>query len=80
MTKPSVSFETAAGVFDDQNALSIQDSFSGERWKTLGLVRGALLLVVDHAVHEENGQKVVRINSARRATLQERRFYEQRRK
>ena len=44
--KHKVSFETAALVFDDPNALNIQDrTVEGEeRWQTLGLVGGVVVL------------------------------------
>ena len=74
----SISFETAARVFNDSNAISIP--LTNGRWKTLGLVAESVLLVVEHAAHRQNGQRFVRIEAARRATPQERRFYEQSRK
>lgn len=74
---PMISFETAGLVFEDPNAISIPDHFGG--WKTIGLASESVLLVVEHTVTKKNGQQAVRIIRARRATLQERRFYEQRR-
>jgi DNA-binding winged helix-turn-helix (wHTH) protein/uncharacterized DUF497 family protein len=79
-TNPIISFETASRVFDDPNALSVPDSFVNGGWKTLGLASDSLLLLVEHVGHRENGKQIVRIIRARRATLQERRFYEQTRK
>ncbi|HEY2234250.1 MAG TPA: BrnT family toxin [Candidatus Angelobacter sp.] len=76
---PTISFETAKLVFDDPNAVSVPDPFVDGGWKTLGLASDSVLLVVEHTGRRENGQ-AVRINGARRATPQERRFYEQRRK
>ena len=77
---PTISFETASLVFDDPNAISVPHPFGNGRWKTIGLVSETVLLVVEHSVRRENGQQVVLIHSARRATQQERRFYEQTRK
>jgi DNA-binding winged helix-turn-helix (wHTH) protein/uncharacterized DUF497 family protein len=74
----SISFETAARVFNDPSAISIP--LTNGRWRTLGLVSESVLLVVEHAAHQQNGQRIVRIEAARRATPQERRFYEQSRK
>jgi DNA-binding winged helix-turn-helix (wHTH) protein/uncharacterized DUF497 family protein len=79
-TNHPVSFEAASRVFDDPNALSIPDSFGNDGWKTLGMASEFVLLVVEHTGRQESGQQVVRITRARRATLQERRFYEQTRK
>ena len=77
--KHKVSFETAELVFEDPFAISIQDRIvEGEqRWQTLGLVGGAVVLLVAHTYEEKNSEEVVRIISARRATPRERMFYEQ---
>lgn len=77
--KHKVSFETASLVFEDPYALSIQERVvEGEqRWQTLGLVGGPVVLAVAHTVREENGEEVVRIISARKATRRERRVYEE---
>jgi uncharacterized DUF497 family protein len=77
---PTISFEVASLVFDDPNSISVPDPFVNGEWKTIGLVSESVLLVVEHTGHHEDGQEVVRIHRARRATPQERRFYEQRRK
>lgn len=75
--KHRVSFETAAKVFVDPFHLSRQDRFVGdeERWQTLGMVNGVLILLVVHQVDEEG--EVIRIISARKATRGERRQYEE---
>jgi DNA-binding winged helix-turn-helix (wHTH) protein/uncharacterized DUF497 family protein len=72
---PTISNEVASLVFDDPNAVSAPDHFGG--WKTIGLASESVLLVVEHSVCRENGQRVVQIHRVRRATPQERRFYEQ---
>lgn len=77
---PAISDEVASLVFDDPNAISIPHPFGNGRWKTIGLVSESVLLVVEHSVRRENGKQVVQIHSARRATPQERRVYEQTRK
>ena len=77
--KHRVSFEEAAHVFRDPLCVSVQDRIEDgeERWQTIGLVGGAVLLVVAHTVREiSTGQEVIRIISARGATLKERRRYE----
>ena len=77
--KHKVSFETAALVFEDPNALGIASGYveDEERWQTLGLVGGIVVLLVTHTVYEENGEEVIRIISARKATPRERRAYDQ---
>ena len=80
LANPIISHEVASLVFDDPNVISIPHPFGNGRWKTIGLVSESVLLVVEHSVRRENGQRLVVIHRARRATLQERRFYEQTRK
>jgi uncharacterized protein len=77
--KHGVSFETAVRVFTDPFALSEQDRIEGgeQRWRTIGLVEGFLILVVAHAAREEDTVDVIRIISARRADRAERRRYEE---
>lgn len=77
--KHHISFETAALVFADPNAFSQQDRFEkGEyRWQTIGMVNGHLILLVAHTVQNSNNTEIIRIISARKATAQERRKYEQ---
>lgn len=78
--KHGVSFETAQLVFTDPRHVSIQDRFEGdeERWQTLGLVGGVVVLLVAHTVYEdENDEDLIRILSARKATQRERLRYEQ---
>lgn len=79
-TKHGVSFETARLVFDDPNAVSVQDRHEDgeERWQTMGLVGSTLILLVAHTERQSEGnEQVVRIISARKATPNERRRYEQ---
>ncbi|ETS04094.1 membrane protein [Bartonella henselae] len=80
LEKHRVSFEIAARVFADPFAMVKQDRIeNGEyRWQTLGLVDGFLLLLVAHTVHDDkDGIEVIRIISARRANLKERKRYEE---
>jgi len=76
LAKHKVSFETASGVFDDPDVLSTRDRIveGEERWQTLGMVSGAVLLVA-HTYREEVGGEVIRLISARKAIAQERRAY-----
>jgi uncharacterized protein len=81
--KHGVGFETALRTFADPFALSEPERVEeGEqRWRTLGLVEGHVLLLVAHTSRdeEEDGQpvEVIRIISARAADRTERRRYEQ---
>ncbi|HSD91886.1 MAG TPA: BrnT family toxin [Methyloceanibacter sp.] len=72
----SVSFETAAAVFDDPLHLSKPDPHpDGDRWNTIGKVGPVLLLVVH--TWPEGDDEVGRIISARKATAHERKAYEE---
>ncbi|MGA2326166.1 MAG: BrnT family toxin [Bryobacteraceae bacterium] len=75
--KHKVSFETARLVFDDPCALSMQDRVAEgeERWQTLGLAGGAVVLLVAHTYMVEGDEEVIRIISARKATARERKVY-----
>ena len=81
--KHGVDFDLALRVFADPFALTDQVEIeSGEyRWRTLGVVEGYTLLLVIHAVREEEDEdeivEVIRIISARAADRKERRRYEQ---
>jgi uncharacterized protein len=77
--KHGVLFEVAAQAFDDPFAVSIQDRFENgeERWQTIGLVNGALLLLVAHTLRDmDTGEELIRIISARRPTKHERKSYD----
>jgi uncharacterized DUF497 family protein len=74
-----ISFETATLVFDDPLHLTILDGYEHgeERWRTLGLVGSVVVLLVVHTYREREGEDVVRIISARKATKYERARYEE---
>ena len=78
LLKHGVGFEAASLVFDDPLQLSVQDrEVDGEeRWQTIGMAGGVLLLLVAHTFEDEDGEEVVRIISARKANAQERTRYE----
>ena len=74
-----LSFETAALVFDDPLAASRPDHSAGEeRWQTIGMIDGVIVLLV-HTWPEldSSGKEVGRIISARKATVHERKAYEE---
>ena len=76
--KHHVSFELAIEAFNDPLHRSIPDRIvEGEqRWQTIGLVGGIVLLIVAHTNRDECDEDIVRIISARKATKKERRDYE----
>ena len=77
--KHRVSFDLAATVFDDPYSRTVFDRIVGgeERWHTLGAaIGGIVLLIVVHTWHDNEGEEIIRIISARRATPKERRDYE----
>jgi uncharacterized protein len=74
--KHGVSFEEARSVFFDEQALLLEDpqpQHEEERFVLLGLSSSLRILVVIHALREED---VIRIISARKATGLETREYE----
>ncbi len=77
--KHGVSFDQAATVFLDPQALSIyDDEHSGDedRWITMGISAAAGLLVVHHTHDDRPGSTVrIRIISSRKATKREARQY-----
>ena len=78
IAKHRIRFETAQLVFDDPNALSIQDRDKEDevRWQTLAMIGNVIVVLVAHTYRDENGEEVIRMISARKATPQERRAYE----
>ena len=77
--KHRLSFELASKVFDDPLHLTKFDRVvdGEERWHTLGNALGVVILLVVHTYRLHNGEEVIRIISARKATSHERRQYEQ---
>jgi uncharacterized protein len=74
--KHGVSFHEAASVFADPLAVTYHDpdhSLSEERFITVGMSRNGRVLIVAHSDRGEN----IRIISARKTTLRERKHYEE---
>ena len=74
--KHRVSFHEGATVFGDPLAATYRDpdhSISEQRFVTIGMSSAGRVLIVAHADRGEN----IRIISARRATLRERKHYEE---
>ncbi len=77
LRKHKVSFEEAKTVFSDPFTITYPDpehSDTDERYITIGISGIARLLLV---VHTDREEETIRIISSRKATLAERRFYEQ---
>lgn len=77
--KHGLSFEVAIEVFDDPLYLSIFDCVMGDeqRYWAVGLISSLAVVVVVHTWQEADGEEVVRIVSARKASARERRLYEE---
>ena len=77
--KHRISFETAVLVFDDPRAISRMEQIvdEEERWQTLGMVSGMVILLLAHTFREKDDEEYVRIISARKATPRERKIYEE---
>jgi uncharacterized DUF497 family protein len=76
LKKHEVTFEEAATVFDDPAFITLLDeahSLIEERYLTIGLSAANRLLLIAHT--EQEGQ--IRLISARKATKNERQFYEE---
>ena len=76
--KHGVSFREAATVLNDPLSTTYPDlahSESEQRYVTIGMSERGTIMVVAHSEEDDT----VRIISARRATRQERRFYEEER-
>ena len=74
--KHDVSFPEAATVFDDSLSVTFSDidhSIRERRYVIIGMSESGLLLVVSHTDRDN----CIRLISARRATRQEKRFYEE---
>jgi len=76
-TKHKVSFDEAKSVFFDEYALQFYDpenSDDEDRFFMLGKSIKSRVLVVVHCVRE--GDEIIRIISARKATSKERKYYQ----
>ncbi len=79
--KHRVSFRKAATIFRDANQLSIYDEGHSEyekRWVTIGMDDGGILRVVVHTFRQVDEEECeIRIISARKATREEARQYQE---
>lgn len=77
--KQGVSFEEAREIFDDPLHLSLLDerfSYFEERWVSIGQSKRCKIIVVANLFFDDSDEEVVRIISAREATIHEQRQYE----
>ncbi len=81
LSKHKISFEDAASIFKDKNSISMFDeshSENEERWATIGLDARTRILVVIHTyISLDNDTYNIRMISARKATKNEIKFYNQ---
>ena len=79
LEKHDVSFEEAATVFKDSNALTIYDkehSYVEDRYITMGITSIGRLLVVVHTYKEISSDEcIIRIISSRKAANKEKKYY-----
>ncbi len=75
--KHGLSFELASLIFHDLHLLSVPDSrYNEERWLSIGQIEENIVYVAHTIGENENGEEIIRIISARKATpSEERRYY-----
>lgn len=72
--KHGISFESAAYIFSDKDAISIFDeehSDDEDRWITIGRIRNSTIVLVIHTERLRNHFEFIRIISARKANKAE---------
>lgn len=77
--KHGISFEEAREVFNDPLHISILDErfhYFEERWITVGKTLKNRIVVAANLYFDDAGEEIIRIISARPATVSERRQYE----
>ncbi len=80
LQKHQIGFVEAKEIFDDPLHISKLDhrfSYFEERWITLGSTKSYQIVVVANMFFDNDGEEVIRIISARKASQKERIFYEQ---
>jgi uncharacterized DUF497 family protein len=80
LRKHGISFEMATKIFIDPNAIMRfdLDTDGEQRWQTIGCVdEGFLVVLAAHTLISDDSGELIRIISARKATPQERRLYEE---
>jgi len=75
--KHGITFDDARNVFADPQAITRIDRHASEaRWQIMGHWGALLLILVVYTMRRTGSSEVIRIISARKATLGERRQYE----
>lgn len=76
-TKHKISFEDALYVFTDPLALCRNDILETERrQQIIGQINGVLIILAVYTIRESEQEEIIRIISARKATVAERGLYE----
>jgi len=79
-SKHNISFELAATIFLDPNAITIFDSDHSEtedRWITMGISKTGTILTIIHTYNEINYSNIsIRLISARKSTKNEVKQYQ----
>jgi hypothetical protein len=77
LRKHGIDFEDAITVFRDEYVVIELERYVDDeaRWQALGMIDGAIIVVVIHGIREEGLNELVRIISSRRAEPHERRRY-----
>lgn len=81
--KHGISFELACFVFEDPFILSIPDrrfDYGEERWRSLGLIKDMVIYIAHTVGEDTNGEEIIRIILARKATQSETKKYDDNRK
>ena len=76
--KHGLSFEEAKEVFGDENAILFDDpdhSLDEDRFLIIGAIKSSKICIVSHCYRDNDN--VIRLISAREATKNEKRFYEE---
>ena len=76
--KHGLSFEEAKEVFGDENAILFDDpdhSLDEDRFLIIGSVKSSKICIVSHCYRDNDN--IIRLISARQATKNEKRFYEE---
>ena len=76
--KHGLSFEEASEVFGDENAILFDDpdhSIEEDRFLIIGSIKSAKICIVSHCYRDND--KVIRLISAREATKNEKRIYQE---
>jgi uncharacterized DUF497 family protein len=79
LAKHGVPFELAQEVWSDPLYVVLPDRFEDgeQRWHAIGMVGPVATLLVVHSYPDSEGEELVRIIGARKATRHERKLYEE---